>query len=289
MTTNNTLELIECPRDAMQGWSDFIPTKKKVEYLNALLGVGFDVLDFGSFVSHKAIPQMADTKDVLPQLNLSNTDTKLLAIIVNTRGGEEAIAYDQISYLGYPFSISETFQVRNTNKSISESLTQVEEIQNLCVKNGKELIIYISMAFGNNYGDDYNADIVINWVGKLVNMGVKTMAMADTIGKAEKEDISYIFNMLLPEFKEIKFGAHLHSKSISVEEKITAAYIAGCRRFDSAILGIGGCPMAEDKLVGNVATESIISWCKVNDVSLKLDLEAFSKAEKIAHRLFKKS
>ncbi|RYE17049.1 MAG: hydroxymethylglutaryl-CoA lyase, partial [Sphingobacteriales bacterium] len=219
-----SITLVECPRDAMQGWSHFIPTQQKVQYLNQLLKVGFDVLDFGSFVSAKAIPQMADTKDVLPQLDLSNTKTKLLAIVANTRGAEEAVAYEQIKYLGFPFSISETFQQRNTNKSIAESLVQVEEIQNLCVQHGKELVVYISMGFGNPYGDEYSAEIAIKWVGKLAQMGIKTIAMSDTVGVAEPSNIEYVFKSLVPEFKDVHIGAHFHSTADKWEEKIQTAY-----------------------------------------------------------------
>ncbi len=278
--------MVECPRDAMQGWKHFIPTAEKVKYLNALLKVGFDVLDFGSFVSAKAIPQLIDTKDIIPQLDLDNTQTKLLAIIANTRGAEEAVAYDQINYLGFPFSISETFQMRNTNKTIAESLVQVEEIQNLCVKNGKEMVIYISMGFGNPYGDEYNAEIAINWVRKITQLGVKTIAMSDTIGVAKPENISYIFNHLIPEFKDAVIGAHFHSTPDTWEEKMQAAYDAGCRRFDSALKGIGGCPMAKDDLVGNMATENITYWCEKNDIQLNLNKTAFNEAMLMASGIF---
>ncbi len=280
------ITMVECPRDAMQGWKHFIPTADKVAYLNSLLQVGFDVLDFGSFVSAKAIPQLADTKEVIPQLDLSNTQTKLLAIIANTRGAEEAVAYDEISYLGFPFSISETFQMRNTNKTIAQSLVQVEEIQNLCVKNGKGLVIYISMGFGNPYGDAYNAEIAINWVSKITQLGVTTIAMSDTVGVAKPDNISYIFNNLVPEFKGIEIGAHFHSNHETWEEKMQAAYAAGCRRFDSALKGIGGCPMAEDELVGNMATENIIYWCKKNNISLGINEAAFNKSMLQASGIF---
>ena len=270
----------------MQGWKHFIPTVDKVNYLNALLRVGFDVLDFGSFVSAKTIPQLADTKDVIPQLDLSNSRTKLLAIVANTRGAEEAIVYDEISYLGFPFSISETFQMRNTNKTIAQSLIQVEEIQNLCVKNGKELVIYISMGFGNPYGDIYNAEIAINWVKKITELGVKTIAMSDTVGVAQPDNISYIFNHLIPEFKDIHIGAHFHATPETWEEKMQAAYAAGCRRFDSALKGIGGWPMADDDLVGNMATENITYWCEKNNIALDLNKDAFNKAMLLASGVF---
>ncbi len=280
------MTLVECPRDAMQGWERFIPTADKVAYLNALLKVGFDVLDFGSFVSARAIPQLADTKEVIPQLNLSGTNTKLLAIIANTRGAEEAVQYDEITYLGFPFSISETFQMRNTNKTIAQSLVQVEEIQRLCISRGKELVVYISMGFGNPYGDAYNADVAISWVGKLVALGIKTIAMADTVGIAKPEGISYIFNSLVPEFKDISIGAHFHSAPDKWEEKIAAAYSAGCTRYDSALKGIGGCPMAEDELVGNMATEHIINWCEQYSIPLSINKEAFAEAWQMAGKIF---
>jgi len=280
------LQLIECPRDAMQGWAHFIPTADKASYLNALLKVGFDVLDFGSFVSAKAIPQLADTKEVIPMLDMNGTTTKLLAIIANTRGAEEAVQYDEISYLGFPFSISETFQLRNTNKTIAQSLVEVAEMQNLCVQRKKELVIYISMGFGNPYGDEYSAEVAINWVKKLTGLGIKTVAMADTVGVAKPDNISYIFNHLIPEFKDINIGAHFHSAPDKWEEKIQAAYNAGCVRYDSAIKGIGGCPMAEDDLVGNIATENIIGWCEQNNIALNLNKEAFAEAWEIAGRIF---
>lgn len=280
------LTLIECPRDAMQGWEHFIPTADKINYLNALLKVGFDVLDFGSFVSAKAIPQLADTKDVIPHLDLSNTSSKLLAIIANTRGAEEAVQYDQVSYLGFPFSISETFQMRNTNKTIAQSLTQVEEMQTLCVQRNKELVVYISMGFGNPYGDDYSAEVAINWVRKLSQLGIKTIAMADTVGVAKPDTIDYIYKHLIPEFKDISIGAHFHSTADKWEEKIQAAYNNGCLRFDSAMKGIGGCPMAEDELVGNIATENIVAWCDQNNIPLQLDRAAFATAFEMAARIF---
>ena len=280
------ITLVECPRDAMQGWKHFIPTAQKVSYLNALLKVGFDVLDFGSFVSAKVIPNLADTKEVIPQLDMSATKTKLLAIIANTRGAEDAAQYDEIAYLGFPFSISETFQLRNTNKTIAQSLVQVEEIQNICVQNGKEMVIYISMGFGNPYGDDYNAAVAMEWVGKIAQLGVKTIAMSDTVGVAKPDTISYLFSHLIPEFKEVSIGAHFHSSPLTWEEKVKAAYENGCRRFDSAINGIGGCPMAEDELVGNLATENIVGWCDAGNISLNIDTEAFTYAKQLASGIF---
>jgi len=277
--------MVECPRDAMQGWKTFIPTERKVAYLNALLKVGFDVLDFGSFVSAKAIPQLADTKDVIPHLQL-NDKTKLLAIVANTRGAEGAVVYDEISYLGFPFSISETFQMKNTNKTIAESLVQVEEIQNLCVKNGKELVVYISMGFGNPYGDEYSADIAIKWVDRLAKLGIKTIAMSDTVGVAKPDNIEYIFKSLVLEFKDISIGAHFHSTIQTWEEKLQAAYDSGCVRYDSAMKGIGGCPMAKDELVGNIATENVIDWCDRKGMTLNIDREAFKDAMLMASQIF---
>lgn len=283
---DNKLTLVECPRDAMQGWKHFIPTEKKVDYLNALLKVGFDVLDCGSFVSPKAIPQMADTKDVLPQLQLDGVKTKLLTIIANTRGAEDAVQFDQVTYLGFPFSISETFQLRNTNKTIAESLKQVEEIQNLCVQREKELVVYISMGFGNPYGDEYNADVAIKWVGELAKRGIRIISMADTVGVAKPDNIEYIFSNLVPEFKDVTIGAHFHSTIDKWEEKIATAYNNGCRSFDSAMKGIGGCPMAEDELVGNIATENLVNWAERQQLPLQLDKEAFNAAWLKAAEIF---
>ena len=281
-----SVTLVECPRDAMQGWPHFIPTQQKAAYLNTLLRVGFDVLDFGSFVSPKAIPQMADTREVIPQLQLDGSRTKLLAIIANTRGAEEAAQYDEIHYLGFPFSISETFQLRNTNKTIAESLAQVADIQELCTRRGKELVIYISMGFGNPYGDDYSAEVAIGWVRKLAAMGIRTVAMADTVGVATPETIRYIFSRLVPEFRDITIGAHFHSTPDTWEEKIATAYAAGCLRFDSALKGIGGCPMAKDELVGNIATENILGWCDRQEIAVQIDREAFAAALQQAAALF---
>lgn len=278
--------LVECPRDAMQGWAHFIPTEKKIAYLNQLLKVGFDVLDFGSFVSVKAIPQLADTKEVLAGLDLSSTKTELLAIVANTRGAEEAVQYDAIKYLGFPFSISETFQMRNTNKTIAQALAQVEEIQNLCVANNKKAVLYISMGFGNPYGDEYSAEIAIKWFDQLAKMGVDIIAMADTVGVANPETIKYIYNKLVPEFPQIEIGAHFHSAPHNWEEKITTAYASGCRRFDTSIKGIGGCPMAEDELVGNIATENLVQWASQNNIPLQLNKEELAKAMIMANGIF---
>lgn len=283
---NKDITLVECPRDAMQGWKHFIPTETKVEYLNMLLKVGFDILDCGSFVSPKAIPQMADTKEVIPQLNLDSVNTKLLTIIANTRGAEDAVTFDQVTYLGFPFSISETFQLRNTNKTIQESLVQVEEIQNLCVKNGKKMVVYISMGFGNPYGDDYSAEVAIKWVGELAKMGIGNIVMADTVGVARPDNISYLFGHLVPEFKDVTIGAHFHSTADTWEEKVQTAYDNGCRSFDSAMKGIGGCPMAKDELVGNIATENVVRWIDEHNINTKLDKEALDIAWRKATEIF---
>ncbi|MFN4234813.1 MAG: hydroxymethylglutaryl-CoA lyase [Bacteroidia bacterium] len=280
------LKIIECPRDAMQGIQEFIPTEKKAAYINQLLKVGFDTIDFGSFVSPKAIPQMADTAAVLSQLNLNNTKSKLLAIVANTRGALDAAEFDEISYLGYPFSISETFQKRNTNASIQESLKRVEEIQDLCIRNKKQLVVYISMAFGNPYGDEWNSDIAIGWTEKLHQLGVKIIALSDTIGVSNKENINYIFSNLIPAFKDIEFGAHLHTTPNTWEEKIEAAYNAGCRRFDGAIKGFGGCPMAADKLTGNMPTENMLNYFEERKITTGLDLNAFNESVKLAAKTF---
>jgi len=282
---SSPLTLVECPRDAMQGWPRYIPTADKVRYLNALLRVGFDVLDFGSFVSAKAIPQLADTKDVLRQLAL-NERTKLLAIVANTRGAQEAAVYENIQYIGFPFSISETFQQRNTNKSIAESLKEVEEIQTLCTQRGREMVVYISMGFGNPYGDDYSAEVVLDWVKKLSDLGIQTIAVSDTVGVAKPATISYIYQQLIPAFPNLHIGAHFHSDNATWEEKIQAAYDNGCTRFDSALKGIGGCPMAEDVLVGNIATERLIDWCAQKKIPLQLDMDAFQEAMIIANEIF---
>jgi hydroxymethylglutaryl-CoA lyase len=280
------ITLVECPRDAMQGWKHFIPTADKIAYLNSLLKVGFDVLDFGSFVSAKAIPQLADTREVLAGLDMSSTKTKLLAIIANTRGAEDAVQHEAITYLGFPLSISETFQLRNTNKTITESLKQVEEIQALCVKNNKELVVYISMGFGNPYGDPYNAEVAIDWVKRLSKLGIKTVAMSDTVGVAKPDTIEYIFKSLVPEFTDMEIGAHFHSTFETWEEKVSTAYNNGCLRFDSAMKGIGGCPMAEDELVGNIATEQIVTWAERNNIQIEIDREAFHESLMMASRIF---
>lgn len=280
------IRITECPRDAMQGIKQQIPTELKVEYLNQLLKVGFDTLDFGSFVSPKAIPQMQDTAAVLEQLDLSAGNTKLLAIIANTRGAQDACNFEEITYLGFPFSISETFQQRNTNASIAESLTRVEEIQKLCRKHKKELLVYISMAFGNPYGDPWHADIAVDWCRKLTSLGIKHLALADTTGSSTPESITYLFKALLPELKGTQLGAHLHSVPANSNEKIAAAYQSGCRHFDVAIHGFGGCPMAADELTGNIATEALENFALTQHLDLKLNMAELQKAYELSWKVF---
>lgn len=280
------MKLIECPRDAMQGIHEFIPTEKKVAYINSLLKVGFDTIDFGSFVSPKAIPQMRDTALVLEQLDLSTSKSKLLSIIANVRGAQDAVEFEEITYLGFPFSISETFQQRNTNASISESLTRVEEIQDLCVRNKKELVVYISMAFGNPYGDEWSSDVAIAWTKRLAKMGIKIIALSDTTGVSNPENISFLFSKLVPEFPGVEIGAHLHTTPNTWEEKVHAAYTNGCRRFDAAIKGFGGCPMAADKLTGNMPTENLLSYFQKNKIATGIDDKAFADSMLLAGTTF---
>jgi hydroxymethylglutaryl-CoA lyase len=280
----NPIKLIECPRDAMQGWKDFIPTETKIEYINKLLEVGFDTIDVGSFVSPKAIPQMADTALVLPKLKMS--DSKLLAIIANARGAEDAVQYDQITYLGFPFSISETFQLKNTNSTITDSLKTVESIQQLCVQHKKEMVVYISMGFGNPYGDEYSSEIAINWVEKLSSFGVKIFSMSDTVGVSNPDNISAIFSHLIKSFPSLEFGAHFHSTKETALEKIDAAFANQCIRFDSALNGIGGCPMAQNDLVGNLATEQVIGYFEQKNIELNLNKKALAEAMMMASCIF---
>lgn len=269
--------ITECPRDAMQGIHDWIPTETKVSYLNSLLKCGFDTLDFGSFVSPKAIPQMKDTAEVLEQLTL--TDTKMLAIVANERGAEDAIQHEPIKYLGYPFSISETFQQRNTNATIEESLKRVEGIQNLCVKTNKTLLLYLSMGFGNPYGDKWNEDLVTEWSQRLFNLfGVKQLALSDTIGSATPELVKKVFSTVVPELPNVIIGAHLHTIPEGAKALTAAAYEGGCRHFDGAIKGFGGCPMAKDDLTGNMPTERMLEWFKENNIETGIDTELFTAA-----------
>ncbi len=282
---NNPIKLVECPRDAMQGLHDFVPTQLKIEYLNLLLKVGFDTLDFGSFVSPKAIPQMRDTEEVLAGLDLSG-NTKLLAIVANLKGVENAVKHSEISYLGFPFSISETFQQRNTNSSIAQSLHTVEEMLNLCDKHNKQAVVYLSMGFGNPYGDEWDTAIVSHWTNELVQKGVKIISVADTVGVSTPDKITEILPPLVQTFPDIEFGLHLHSTPQQRLEKIEAAFAAGCTRMDSALKGFGGCPMAADDLTGNIATEDVISYLTSNGAHLKLNMEKWGEAMMFSGRVF---
>ena len=286
MVRKSTIDLVECPRDALQGWKADIPNDLIVRYLNTLLKVGFHTLDFGSFVSAKAMPQMADTDEILYSLDLSNTKTKLLAIIANTRGAEEAAAHANIDYLGFPFSISDTFQLRNTNSTIEESLVRVEEIQEICEENGKKLVIYISMAFGNPYGDPYSEGIVFRWVEKMIRMGIETISLADTVGVATPEQVYEITRMLVSVLPNTEIGVHLHSRRHNWKEKIDAALKANCRRFDGALKGIGGCPMAHDELIGNMNTELLVPYFEELHLLEGIDKVALSEASALANEIF---
>ena len=286
MVRKSTIDLVECPRDALQGWKAAIPNDLIVRYLNTLLKVGFHTLDFGSFVSAKAMPQMADTDEILYSLDLSNTKTKLLAIIANTRGAEEAAAHANIDYLGFPFSISDTFQLRNTNSTIEESLVRVEEIQEICEENGKKLVIYISMAFGNPYGDPYSESIVFRWVEKMIRMGIETISLADTVGVATPEQVYEITRMLVSVLPNTEIGVHLHSRRHNWKEKIDAALKANCRRFDGALKGIGGCPMAHDELIGNMNTELLVPYFEELHLLEGIDKVGLSEASALANEIF---
>jgi len=280
------IKIIECPRDAMQGIKSFIPTARKVAYIQSLLRVGFDTIDFGSFVSAKAIPQMQDTAEVLSQLDLSQTNSKLLAIIANTQGAISAAAHKEIQYLGFPFSISENFQMRNTHKTIEESLVTLNEILEIADKTNKEVVAYLSMGFGNPYGDPWNVDIVGNWTENLANRGVKILSLSDTIGSSTPEVIQYLFSNLIPKYPEIEFGAHLHTTPEKWFEKVDAAYNAGCRRFDGAIQGFGGCPMAKDTLTGNMPTEKLLSFFTSQKEQTNTSPMSFESAYNEATKLF---
>lgn len=281
-----TVKIIECPRDAMQGIKTFIPTANKVTYIQSLLRVGFDTIDFGSFVSSKAIPQMQDTAEVLAQLDLSQTRSKLLAIIANTQGAEVACNYSEIQYLGFPFSISENFQMRNTHKTIAQSLVSLEEILNLADAKNKQVVAYLSMGFGNPYGDPWNTEIVGEWTEKLAAMGVTILSLSDTIGSSTPEMISYLFSNLIPAYPEIEFGAHLHTTPDSWFEKIDAAYKSGCLRFDGAIQGFGGCPMATNHLTGNMPTEKLLSYFTAQKANTNLSPMSFESAYNEASKVF---
>lgn len=285
--TNGKVKLIECPRDAMQGWKTLIPATLKAAYINRLLKAGFDTIDFGSFVSPKAIPQLADTREVLTRLDLTATNTRLLAIIANVRGAAEAATFDEISYLGFPFSVSETFQLRNTNSSIHESLGRVEEIQECCVKSGKELVIYISMGFGNPYGDPYDEEQVFEWVNKLVGMDIGIISLADTVGLASPEQVYSMTRYLVESLPGTEIGVHLHSTAANWQDKLDAAVKAGCSRFDGALKGIGGCPMANDELVGNMDSERMIGYFREKNLLPEMDQVILDECIQMAAEIFK--
>jgi hydroxymethylglutaryl-CoA lyase len=283
---SKTIQLVECPRDAMQGWKNIIPTGKKIQYLDALLRVGFDTIDFGSFVSASAIPQMADTKEVISSLNVSGSRSKLLAIVANARGAREAVVFEQIHYLGYPFSISETFQLRNTNSSIEESFARVEEINTICSSNGKKLVVYISMAFGNPFGDFYSRELVYEWAFRLASLDIKIISLADTVGLAEPAEVADITAYLVSSITEAQIGVHLHSTPHQWQAKLEAAFQAGCTRFDGALGGVGGCPMAGDILVGNMNTELMIGYFNNLGILPSLDETALEECLALAREIF---
>jgi len=282
----NKIKIIESPRDAMQGLVRFIPTKDKVRYINSLLKVGFDTIDFGSFVSPKAIPQLKDTAEVLKQLDLTSSNSKLLAIVGNKRGGKVAADFDEISYIGYPFSISPTFLKRNINSTIADSRQTVDDLLNICAQKNKTLVVYISMAFGNPYGDEWNCEIVANWVEMLYNMGVRIIPLSDTVGISTRKSINCLYSALVPEFTEIEFGFHLHTTVRHWYKKINAAFLNGCKRFDTVINGLGGCPMAENRLVGNLRTSNLLEYFDINYIPVKIDEKAFEEAFEIALDVF---
>ena len=287
-TMSNQVKIIECPRDAMQGIKNFIPTEDKVHYIQSLLRVGFDTIDFGSFVSPKAIPHMVDTAKVLSQLDLSETKSKLLAIVANTRGASDAAKHSEINYLGYPFSISENFQMRNTHKTIAQSVVTLQEILNIAAKTNKEVVAYLSMGFGNPYGDPWNVNVVGEWTERLSKMGIKILSLSDTIGSSNPENIRYLFSNLIPQYTNIEFGAHLHTTPTTWFEKVNAAYLAGCRRFDGAIQGFGGCPMAKDELTGNMPTEKLLSYFTSKKSVNNLNALSFESAYNEASKIFTK-
>jgi len=284
--TTPTIKIIECPRDAMQGIKTMIPTAQKVQYLQSLLRVGFDTIDFGSFVSSRAIPQMADTAKVLAQLDLSKTTSKLLAIVANSRGALAAASHKEIDFLGYPFSISENFQMRNTHKTITQSIDTLQEILNIAQAHNKRVVVYLSMAFGNPYGDPWNVDVVGEWTQRLNAMGVEILSLSDTIGSSTSESISYLFSNLIPAYPHIEFGAHLHTNPLHWHPKVEAAYKAGCRRFDGAIQGFGGCPMAKDELTGNMPTEKLLSYFTTQKKVTNLNALSFESAYNEARKIF---
>lgn len=282
----NNVQLVECPRDAMQGWKHLIATEKKIEYLNSLLKVGFDTLDCGSFVSPKAIPQMADTREVIRKLSVGTSKTKLLVIVANERGAEEAVTFNEISYLGFPFSISPTFQQRNTNSSMEESLERIDAIQNLCIRHSKQLVVYLSMGFGNPYGDQYNQDILLHWADEMIGKDIKIISLADTVGLATPEQISFALTTLIPKYPEASIGVHLHSTTFNWQSKLEAALDAGCTRIDGALKGVGGCPMANDDLVGNMDSELMIKFLKSHNLLQEYNYNDLRESVLIAEQIF---
>ena len=286
MKMSEKVKIIECPRDAMQGIKSFIPSELKAKYIQSLLGCGFDTIDFGSFVSPKAIPQMVDTAEVLSMLDLSRTTSKLLSIVANVRGAQTAVSHNEIHYLGYPFSISENFQMRNTHKTIEQSVEILREILHIAKANNKEVVTYISMGFGNPYGDPWNVDIVGEWTEKLAEMGARILSLSDTVGTSTPENIEYLFSNLIPKYPEIEFGAHLHTTPSKWHEKVEAAFRSGCRRFDGAVQGFGGCPMAKDELTGNMPTEKMLSYFTAQKVDSNVHWMAFEAAYNKATELF---
>ena len=283
---SSTVKIIECPRDAMQGIKSFIPTSKKVQYIQSLLRVGFDTIDFGSFVSPKAIPQMVDTAEVLSLLDLSKTSSKLLAIIANSRGALEAASYKEIDFLGFPFSISENFQMRNTHKTINQSIDTLKEVLSIAETHDKRVVVYLSMAFGNPYGDPWDVDIVGEWTNRLNRMGVEIISLSDTVGSSTPQTISYLFKNLISAYKHIEFGAHLHTNPLHWHSKVEAAYKAGCIRFDGAVQGFGGCPMANDQLTGKMPTEKLLSYFTTQKSLHQLNALSFESAYNEAKKIF---
>lgn len=280
------VKIIECPRDAMQGLHDFVPTEVKAKYINQLIKTGFDTIDFGSFVSPKAIPQMRDTADVLAKLE-NIEKTKLLAIIANERGAEDAVQFEEITYLGFPFSVSEEFQKRNTNSTIEESLGRVETIKSLCDKSNKELVVYLSMGFGNPYGEAWDAEIVFNWSERLhKDLGINILAPSDTIGAASLADVEYLYKNIIPALPKVEFGAHLHTIPENAQSLVKSAYDAGCRRFDGAIKGFGGCPMAKNDLTGNMPTELMLNWFETNNIQTGVDFKEFETSLSMIYEVF---
>ena len=280
------VKIIECPRDAMQGIKDWIPTAEKAQFIQSLLSCGFDTIDFGSFVSPRSIPQMRDTAELLSALDLSKSKSKLLSIVANVRGAQDAVRFTEIDYLGYPFSISENFQMRNTHKTINQSLDQLNEILNIADSNNKVVVAYLSMGFGNPYGDPWNLEIVAEWTEKLASMGVRIISLSDTIGSSTPDTITYLFSELISKYPTIEFGAHLHTTKDKWHEKIDSAFHAGCKRFDGAIQGFGGCPMAKDELTGNMPTEKLLSYFTAKKIPTRIHPMSFESAYNRASKIF---